>query len=114
MDHEWLSGRIDMPTTPLMTPNILDNSGNYVGKAFQVALHAYHKARTVTLMDVASAPLAKRRKLKHSSTDRSPSTGSSSSDISTTGCDKPAQQDIHLPKDVPLISVTDCTRSLRK
>ena len=49
-----------MPTTPLMTSNILDNSGNYVEKALQVALHAYHKARTVTLLDVASAPLAKR------------------------------------------------------
>ena len=103
MAHEWLSGRIDMPTTPLMTPNILDTSVNYVGKAFQVALHAYHKARTVTLMDVASAPLAKRRKLKHSSTERSPSTGSSSSDKST--------QDLDPPKDVPRL---DMKRVLRK
>lgn len=78
--HDWLSGRVDMPTTPLMTPIFLDSSGNLVGKAFQVAFNAYHKARTVTLMDVASAPLAKRRKLKHSSHDRTPSTGSSSSE----------------------------------
>jgi len=80
--HEWITGRIDMPTTPLRTPNILDSSGS-VGKAFQVAFNIYHKAaRTVTLMDVASAPLAKRRKMKHSSRDRSPSTGSSGSEKS--------------------------------
>ncbi|XP_066911024.1 ribosomal protein S6 kinase alpha-5-like [Clytia hemisphaerica] len=83
LSHEWITGRIEMPTTPLRTPNILDSSGNFVGKAFQVALNAYHKAaRTVTLMDVASAPLAKRRKMKHSSHDRSPSTGSSGSEKS--------------------------------
>lgn len=78
-----------MPTTPLMTPNILDSSASYVDKAFNVALNAYHKARTVTLMDVASAPLAKRRKLKHSSTERSPSTGSSGSDKSTQELETP-------------------------
>ena len=72
-----------MPTTPLMTPNNLDTSGSYIGKAFQVALNAYHKARTVTLMDVASAPLAKRRKNKHTpSRDRTPSAGSSGSEKS--------------------------------
>ena len=81
--HEWLTGRIEMPTTPLMTPNNLDTSGSYIGKAFQVALNAYHKARTVTLMDVSSAPLAKRRKNKHTpSRDRTPSAGSSGSEKS--------------------------------
>ena len=54
IDDEWLSRCIDMPTTPLMTSNSLDNSGNFVEKALQVALDAYHKARTVTLMDVVT------------------------------------------------------------
>jgi len=84
IEHEWMSGRVAMPTTPLMTPNVLDSSGSsFVGKAFQVALNAYHKARTVTLMDVANAPLAQRRKMKHTSRDRTPSHGSSGSDKSS-------------------------------
>ena len=60
-----------MPTTPLMTPDILDISGSNVGNALRVAMHAYHKAARsgFKLMDVANAPLAKRRKMKHCSTE---------------------------------------------
>ena len=80
LKHDWLTGRVDVPSTPLLTPGILGNSRNQIEKAFKVALNAFHKVRTVTLMDVASAPLAKRRKLKHSNEYNSPRTSSSSSD----------------------------------
>ncbi len=64
--HDWLCGRVDVPTTPLMTPDVLDMSGSHVGTALRVAMNVYHKAARsgFTLMDVANAPLAKRRKKK--------------------------------------------------
>ncbi len=60
--HDWLCGRVEVPTTPLMTPDILDMSGSHVGTALRVAMNVYHKAARAgfTLMDVANAPLAKR------------------------------------------------------
>ena len=71
LSHDWICGRIDVPTTPLMTPDVLDMSGSHVGAALRVAMHAYHKAARTgfTLMDVSNAPLAKRRKKKNCSTE---------------------------------------------
>ncbi|XP_047132858.1 ribosomal protein S6 kinase alpha-5 isoform X1 [Hydra vulgaris] len=78
LQHEWLTGRVDVPSTPLLTPGVLGSSRNQIEKAFKVALNAFHKVHTVTLMDVASAPLAKRRKLKHSNENSSPGSSSGS------------------------------------
>ena len=71
LSHDWLCGRVDVPATPLMTPDILDMSGSHVGTALRVALNAYHKAARTgfTLMDVSNAPLAKRRKKKNFSSE---------------------------------------------
>eukprot|EP00794_Sanderia_malayensis_P019939 gene19939-21892_t len=69
--HDWLCGRVEVPTTPLMTPDVLDMSGSHVGTALRVALNVYHKAARsgFTLMDVSNAPLAKRRKNKNASNE---------------------------------------------
>ena len=71
LSHDWLCGRVDVPATPLMTPDVLDMSGSHVGTALRVALNAYHKAARTgfTLMDVSNAPLAKRRKKKNFSSE---------------------------------------------
>ena len=71
LSHDWLCGRVDVPATPLMTPDILDMSGSHVGTALRVAMNAYHKAARAgfTLMDVSNAPLAKRRKRKNFSSE---------------------------------------------
>ena len=76
-----------MPTTPLMTPGRLDlSSRKGVGKAFRVAMNAYHQvAKTgFTLMDVSNAPIAKRRKQKQTSSDQSRSPSSESNESETT------------------------------
>ena len=71
LSHDWLCGRVDVPATPLMTPDVLDMSGSHVGTALRVAMNAYHKAARTgfTLMDVSNAPLAKRRKKKNFSSE---------------------------------------------
>lgn len=91
LSHDWLCGRVDVPATPLMTPDVLDMSGSHVGTALRVAMNAYHKAARTgfTLMDVSNAPLAKRRKKKNFSSesqkgsDDSSETSESRSDYET-------------------------------
>ena len=87
--HDWLCGRVDVPSTPLMTPDVLDMSGSHVGTALRVALNVYHKAARsgFTLMDVANAPLAKRRKKKNYSNEsrKGSDEGDGSSQTISTG-----------------------------
>ena len=85
--HEWLASKIDMPTTPLMTPGILgrNNKRTFVESALSAAYDAFHKAtrQGFALMAVEQAPLAKRRKQKKTtSQDRRSTTCSSSSSSS--------------------------------
>lgn len=92
LSHDWLCGRVDVPATPLMTPDILDMSGSHVGTALRVAMNAYHKAARAgfTLMDVSNAPLAKRRKKKNFSSESQ----KGSDDSTDTNTSKPDTQTV--------------------
>ena len=83
--HTWLTGDDSLPHTPLMTPGVLGRGlkRTYVGNALNATVDAFQKATRdgFTLMEVANAPLAKRRKLKKSvESTRSLSTTSTASD----------------------------------
>ncbi|KAJ7307511.1 hypothetical protein JRQ81_009535 [Phrynocephalus forsythii] len=83
--NEWLLDGSALSSTPLMTPDILESSGPAVRTGVNVAFMAFNKGKRegFFLKSVENAPLAKRRKLKMSSTGaearRSSSTSSSGS-----------------------------------
>ncbi len=87
---EWLQGTQVFSLTPLVTPDVLSlNPSTVVSVRTQLNVinDAFHKAHRegFRLQDVTKAPLAKRRKMKKSSTDtRSSSSDSSASHGSTT------------------------------
>ncbi|XP_039219326.1 ribosomal protein S6 kinase alpha-4 isoform X1 [Crotalus tigris] len=83
--NEWLQDGSALSSTPLMTPDILESSGPAVRTGVNVTFMAFNKGKRegFFLKSVENAPLAKRRKLKMSSTGaegrRSSSSSSSSS-----------------------------------
>ncbi|ESO87773.1 hypothetical protein LOTGIDRAFT_166364 [Lottia gigantea] len=91
LKNEWLFGKHELLShTTLPTPGILSTHTNTIHNQLSATLNAFHKATRegFRLQDVATAPLAKRRRVKKSSTDaRSSSTDSnnSSSTVSSSG-----------------------------
>ncbi|EDO39163.1 predicted protein, partial [Nematostella vectensis] len=87
--HDWLRVETSLPHTPLVTPGILERGKKrtYVESALNVTYNAFNKAQRqgFTLMDVENAPLAKRRKLKKTTSSDSYSTTSTCSDLSNPG-----------------------------
>ncbi|KXJ25800.1 ribosomal protein S6 kinase alpha-5 [Exaiptasia diaphana] len=95
LHHSWLTGGSQLPHTPLMTPGVLGRAHKrtYVESALNVTYDAFNKAQRqgFTLMDVENAPLAKRRKLKKTTSSDSHSTTSTCSEQSNSGGLSPVQ-----------------------
>lgn len=95
LQHSWLRGGTQLPHTPLMTPGILErgHKRTYVESALNVTYDAFNKAQRqgFTLMEVENAPLAKRRKLKKTTSSDSHSTTSTCSEQSNSGGLSPLQ-----------------------
>ncbi|XP_007441146.2 ribosomal protein S6 kinase alpha-4-like, partial [Python bivittatus] len=84
---EWLQDGSALSSTPLMTPDILESSGPAVRTGVNVTFMAFNKGKRegFFLKSVENAPLAKRRKLKMSSTGVEGRRSSSSSSSSSSG-----------------------------
>ncbi|XP_046341997.1 ribosomal protein S6 kinase alpha-5-like isoform X2 [Haliotis rufescens] len=97
--NEWVNGsNLQLFShTPLKTPGVLSTTNSSVNVQLSVTMDAFHMATKegFRLQDVATAPLAKRRRAKKSSTDnRSSSTDSnnSSSTVSSGLTQSPVRQ----------------------
>lgn len=81
--NEWLlrNNNSLFSEKSLPTPGILNNSSNTIQIQFSATMDAFHKATRegFRLQDVAKAPLARRRKMKKTSEERSESSDSSHS-----------------------------------
>ncbi|XP_013924408.1 PREDICTED: ribosomal protein S6 kinase alpha-4 [Thamnophis sirtalis] len=84
--NEWLQDGSALSSTPLMTPDILESSGPAVRTGVNVTFMAFNKGKRegFFLKSVENAPLAKRRKLKMSSTGAEARRSSSSSSSSSS------------------------------
>ncbi|EDV29862.1 uncharacterized protein TRIADDRAFT_19422 [Trichoplax adhaerens] len=80
IEHDWFKKHTSR-LAPLMTPENLDSSFSSVDFAMHATMDAFHQALKsgFSLMDVGSAPLAKRRKLKKHDNGLSERNSSSSS-----------------------------------
>ncbi|XP_038861728.1 ribosomal protein S6 kinase alpha-4-like [Salvelinus fontinalis] len=84
-ENSWLQGGAIVSSTPLCTPDVLESSGPIVRSYVNATYKAFNKGKRegFFLKSVDNAPLAKRRKLKMTSTGvetrRSSSSSSSSS-----------------------------------
>uniref|UniRef100_A0A3P9LDR7 Ribosomal protein S6 kinase n=1 Tax=Oryzias latipes TaxID=8090 RepID=A0A3P9LDR7_ORYLA len=89
-ENGWLQGGASMSTTPLCTPDVLESSGPTVRTYVNATYKAFNRCKRegFFLKSVDHAPLAKRRKLKMTSTGVetrwSSSSSSSSSSTSST------------------------------
>ncbi|KAG2469426.1 KS6A5 kinase, partial [Polypterus senegalus] len=88
-DNDWLQNGGALSSTPLMTPDILESSGPTVRTYVNATFMAFNKGKRegFFLKSVDNAPLAKRRKMKMTSTGvetRRSSSGSSSSSSSSS------------------------------
>nr|XP_023843757.1 ribosomal protein S6 kinase alpha-4 [Salvelinus alpinus] len=87
-ENSWLQGGAILSSTPLCTPDVLESSGPIVRSYVNATYKAFNKGKRegFFLKSVDNAPLAKRRKLKMTSTGvetrRSSSCSSSSSSSS--------------------------------
>ncbi|XP_029767033.1 ribosomal protein S6 kinase alpha-4 [Terrapene carolina triunguis] len=90
---EWLQDGSALSSTPLMTPDILESSGPAVRSGVNAAFMAFNKGKRegFFLKSVENAPLAKRRKLKMSSTGAEARRSSSSSSSSGSSSALPAR-----------------------
>ncbi|XP_076464763.1 ribosomal protein S6 kinase alpha-5-like [Babylonia areolata] len=86
--HPWLQRAAPVAPTPLRTPGVLSSFSATVNSQLNTTYEAFNLAtrQGLRLLDVSSAPLAKRRKQKKNSVDhRSSSTDSSNSGSSSSG-----------------------------
>uniref|UniRef100_A0A3B4H4F5 Ribosomal protein S6 kinase n=1 Tax=Pundamilia nyererei TaxID=303518 RepID=A0A3B4H4F5_9CICH len=89
-ENSWLQGGASMSTTPLCTPDVLESSGPTVRTYVNATYKAFNRGKRegFFLKSVDNAPLAKRRKMKMTSTGVetrwSSSSSSSSSSTSST------------------------------
>uniref|UniRef100_A0A8D3D1F6 non-specific serine/threonine protein kinase n=1 Tax=Scophthalmus maximus TaxID=52904 RepID=A0A8D3D1F6_SCOMX len=69
-ENSWLQGGASMSTTPLCTPDVLESSGPTVRTYVNATYKAFNRGKRegFFLKSVDNAPLAKRRKLKMTST----------------------------------------------
>ncbi|XP_055879568.1 ribosomal protein S6 kinase alpha-5-like isoform X3 [Biomphalaria glabrata] len=91
LKHKWLRKIVKSPISsmPLRTPGVLSSHNNAVKDQINCTMEAFHQATRdgFRLQEVASAPLAKRRKQKKTSVDtRSSSTDSNNSNSTTSSC----------------------------
>ncbi|CAL1530396.1 unnamed protein product [Lymnaea stagnalis] len=91
LKHKWLRKNVRSPVSsmPLRTPGVLSSHNNAVKDQINCTMEAFHQATRdgFRLQEVASAPLAKRRKQKKHSVDtRSSSTDSNNSSSTTSSC----------------------------
>lgn len=90
LKHKWLRKNIKSPISsmPLRTPGVLSSHNNAVKDQINCTMEAFHQATRdgFRLQEVATAPLAKRRKQKKNSLDRSSSTDSNNSSSTTSSC----------------------------
>ncbi|BFZ12288.1 hypothetical protein BsWGS_15326 [Bradybaena similaris] len=89
--HKWL--RKNMSNTPLRTPGVLNSHSNVVQDQINNTMEAFHQATRdgFRLQEVATAPLAKRRKQKKNSVDNRSSSTDSNNSSSTTSSHGTAQ-----------------------
>ncbi|XP_056140404.1 ribosomal protein S6 kinase alpha-4 [Lampris incognitus] len=85
-ENSWLQGGASMSTTPLCTPDVLESSGPTVRTYVNATYKAFNRGKRegVFLKSVDNAPLAKRRKLKMTSTGVETRWSSSSSSSSSS------------------------------
>uniref|UniRef100_A0A8C9ZXE6 Ribosomal protein S6 kinase n=1 Tax=Sander lucioperca TaxID=283035 RepID=A0A8C9ZXE6_SANLU len=71
-ENSWLQGGASMSTTPLCTPDVLESSGPTVRTYVNATYKAFNRGKRegFFLKSVDNAPLAKRRKLKMTSTEK--------------------------------------------
>lgn len=113
--HPWLERGPQVAPTPLRTPGVLSSRGvdinaecNFIHAAFTTV-----QRQGLSLKDVSSAPLAKRRKQKKNSMDnRSSSTDSSNSGSTSSSGGIPSSQSLGVPHSpVRTFSNTSCASS---
>ncbi|XP_061607190.1 ribosomal protein S6 kinase alpha-4 isoform X2 [Phyllopteryx taeniolatus] len=85
-ENSWLQGAASMSTTPLCTPDVLESSGPTVRTFVNATYKAFNRGKRegFFLKSVDNAPLAKRRKLKMTSTGVETRWSSSSSSSSSS------------------------------
>nr|XP_061817986.1 ribosomal protein S6 kinase alpha-4-like isoform X2 [Nerophis lumbriciformis] len=85
-ENSWLQGGASMSTTPLCTPDVLESSGPTVRTFVNATYKAFNRGKRegFFLKSVDNAPLAKRRKLKMTSTGVETRWSSSSSSSSSS------------------------------
>uniref|UniRef100_A0A3P8SM77 Ribosomal protein S6 kinase n=1 Tax=Amphiprion percula TaxID=161767 RepID=A0A3P8SM77_AMPPE len=95
-ENSWLQGGASMSTTPLCTPDVLESSGPTVRTYVNATYKAFNRGKRegFFLKSVDNAPLAKRRKLKMTSTgvETRWSSSSSSSSSSTSSASAAASK----------------------
>ncbi|XP_012939135.1 ribosomal protein S6 kinase alpha-5 [Aplysia californica] len=89
--HKWLRKNVNSPLshTPLRTPGVLNAHSDEVQDQINTTIDAFHAATRngFRLQEVATAPLARRRKQKKNSVDnRSSSTDSNNSSSTSSSC----------------------------
>uniref|UniRef100_A0A8C6LNK9 Ribosomal protein S6 kinase n=1 Tax=Nothobranchius furzeri TaxID=105023 RepID=A0A8C6LNK9_NOTFU len=104
-ENSWLQGAVSMSTTPLCTPDVLESSGPTVRTYVNATYKAFNRGKRegFFLKSVDNAPLAKRRKLKMTSTGvetrwSSSSSSSSSSTSSSASASKDQRKQTVTPK----------------
>uniref|UniRef100_A0A3B4AZM4 Ribosomal protein S6 kinase n=1 Tax=Periophthalmus magnuspinnatus TaxID=409849 RepID=A0A3B4AZM4_9GOBI len=106
-ENSWLQGGASMSTTPLCTPDVLESSGPTVRTYVNATYKAFNRGKRegFFLKSVDNAPLAKRRKLKMTSTgvetrwsSSSSSSSSSTSSSASASVSKTAPKSTVTPK----------------
>ncbi|XP_015240736.1 PREDICTED: ribosomal protein S6 kinase alpha-5-like [Cyprinodon variegatus] len=102
-ENSWLQGEASMSTTPLCTPDVLESSGPTVRTYVNATYQAFNRCKRegFFLKSVDNAPLAKRRKLKMTSTGvetRWSSSSSSSSSSTSSSASKEQNKQTVTPK----------------
>ncbi|XP_032883433.1 ribosomal protein S6 kinase alpha-5 isoform X1 [Amblyraja radiata] len=84
--NEWLQDGSQLSLNPLMTPDILGSSGLSVHTYVKATFHAFNQCKRegFCLQNVDKAPLAKRRKMKNSTSTETRSSSSESSHSSSS------------------------------
>lgn len=110
--HPWLQPNAPVAQTPLRTPGVLSTCSAAVNSQLSATWEAFNLAtrQGLRLLDVSSAPLAKRRKLKKNSADNRSSSTDSNNSASTGSSGGVAQSPVR-QSPVRTFSNTSCASS---
>lgn len=110
--HPWLQPNAPVAQTPLRTPGVLSTCSAAVNSQLSATWEAFNLAtrQGLRLLDVSSAPLAKRRKLKKNSADNRSSSTDSNNSASTSSSGGVAQSPVR-QSPVRTFSNTSCASS---